>query len=281
MTRINNTITENFARIAEIRYETETPTETISAAVREMGREAVEEAVAVAVNLNSWDGRISDRNREWAQTVTAEGRENQYLEGIDRLHPANLDQLADECRESREADEEAERAINRREAEIDVIGHGAPAEDDPEEERRKALFDHLIVEGIANEDELHEVERVTYYDHGFSFGGDCYIVLTDEEANEEAREAILRDLWAFRAEFIVEHSAFYEDSTTAEDEAVIEALEQVQGRICEGATALCRALIKDIDVFVEDAIDADGRGHFLSMYDGEEYESGEYFIYRN
>ncbi len=35
-----------------------------------------------------------------------------------------------------------------------------------------------------------------------------------------------------------------------------------------------------LDDFVEDAVSADGRGHFLSHYDGEENEQGEYFIYR-
>ena len=45
------------------------------------------------------------------------------------------------------------------------------------------------------------------------------------------------------------------------------------------------ALIDDFDEFVSDAISADGRGRFLSYYDGEENEevvNGEtYFIYRN
>ena len=43
------------------------------------------------------------------------------------------------------------------------------------------------------------------------------------------------------------------------------------------------ALIEEtcrIDKFVDDAIDTDGRGHFISSYDGEEVEAEEYFIYR-
>ena len=35
-----------------------------------------------------------------------------------------------------------------------------------------------------------------------------------------------------------------------------------------------------MDEFIEDAISSDGRGHFLSPYDGEENEEGDYFIYR-
>ena len=35
-----------------------------------------------------------------------------------------------------------------------------------------------------------------------------------------------------------------------------------------------------IDKFVDDAIDMDGRGPFISSYDGEEVEAEEYFIYK-
>jgi len=40
------------------------------------------------------------------------------------------------------------------------------------------------------------------------------------------------------------------------------------------------AIIEDMDSFVQDAISADGRGNFLSSYDGDEQEikiDGEYF----
>lgn len=46
------------------------------------------------------------------------------------------------------------------------------------------------------------------------------------------------------------------------------------------ANSIVKALINDIDTFVYDAIDADGRGHFLSFYDGREHEQDEFFIYR-
>jgi hypothetical protein len=41
-------------------------------------------------------------------------------------------------------------------------------------------------------------------------------------------------------------------------------------------------MIKDMDDFVDDAIGADGRGHFLSHYDGNEVEDREsgLYIYR-
>jgi hypothetical protein len=43
-------------------------------------------------------------------------------------------------------------------------------------------------------------------------------------------------------------------------------------------------LIDDFDYFIEDAINCDGRGHFISSYDGEEveykYKNQVYYIYR-
>ena len=87
-------------------------------------------------------------------------------------------------------------------------------------------------------------------------------------------------MWAFNPDFILRHTKAYENTTDYEDEAIIEALKEVQGRICESANELVYALINDFDEFCEDAIDSDGRGHFLSYYDGEEHESGDYYIYR-
>ena len=67
-------------------------------------------------------------------------------------------------------------------------------------------------------------------------------------------------------------------------ECLAEALEAMQSQKCEGANDAILALIEKTDGglegFVEDAISADGRGHFLSSYDGEENEEGDFFIYR-
>jgi hypothetical protein len=54
----------------------------------------------------------------------------------------------------------------------------------------------------------------------------------------------------------------------------------MQSELCESANAIVKAIISDIDEFIQDAIDSDGRGHFINSYDGEENEHGEYYIYR-
>ena len=103
-----------------------------------------------------------------------------------------------------------------------------------------------------------------------------YLVLTDEEADEQARTDIEDSLWAFNAEFILKSCGLDSGSN------VIESLRKMQEDSCEGCNDFIRALIEGtcgIDAFVEEAILADGRGHFLSTYDGEEGEQDGYFIY--
>lgn len=112
----------------------------------------------------------------------------------------------------------------------------------------------------------------------YSYGPGEYLVLTDDEANAKTTYAILDSLWAFNASFISDHA-----HQQLDDRAIV-ALQKMQNDLCESANPLVRALIKNIGRFVQDAIRADGRGHFLASYDHEEIEArvdGEtYFVYR-
>lgn len=100
-----------------------------------------------------------------------------------------------------------------------------------------------------------------------------YLVLTDEEADQMARDYILESAWAFKYNFLCGHS-----------EAIAEIpqkdYEEMAGKLCESFNKAVLAMINDIDHFVDDAIACDGRGHFLSSYDGEENEENGYFIYK-
>lgn len=102
-----------------------------------------------------------------------------------------------------------------------------------------------------------------------------YLVLTDDEANEKAKEYILDTLWAFNANFIVSECGL--------DYALIDMIEIYKKEKCESANDAISSLIEKtcgLDTFVESAISTDGRGNFLNTYDGEEIKSGDYFIYR-
>ena len=113
------------------------------------------------------------------------------------------------------------------------------------------------------------------YDNVVDAPGAEYLVLDDDEADVACQESIEDSLWAFRPSFL--------SSMTSIDESVFEALADK----CEDANDAVRSIINGscgIDSFVESAIGADGRGHFLGHYDGEENEisvdGAEYYVYR-
>lgn len=107
----------------------------------------------------------------------------------------------------------------------------------------------------------------------FDAPGGSYLVLTDSEADEKAKEYILDSLWAFNYNFLTGHSKAIRAIPQKDYEAMA-------GKLCESFNEAVKAMIDDLDHFIYDAISADGRGHFLSGYDGNENEEGEYFIYR-
>lgn len=127
-------------------------------------------------------------------------------------------------------------------------------------EKIEALAEFLDVES-------EEIEQTTYDENTFTYGSQEYMVLNDEEADKKTEEYIRESLWAFNANFILNHSKI-EDCGLE----VLKAFEEMQEKLCESANELVYALIEDFDDFVQDAIDADGRGHFISQYDGEENE---------
>lgn len=103
----------------------------------------------------------------------------------------------------------------------------------------------------------------------FTWGEDSYLVLTDEEASEKCEEYIKDNLWSFKATFLQEY-------VSLDKKSLNNILE-----LCENANPIIEKLIGEkLDEFVESAIKYDGRGHFLSPYDGEEHEEDEYFIYK-
>lgn len=118
------------------------------------------------------------------------------------------------------------------------------------------------------------------YDHYglevFSLGRQEYAIGTDEEADQACKEYIKDSAWAFQSSFICNYCDLPSEME--------EALEAMQSQKCESANDAILALIKKtdggLDGFVEEAVSSDGRGHFLSRYDGDENEENGFFIYR-
>jgi len=129
--------------------------------------------------------------------------------------------------------------------------------------KQDALAKYLGIEAV-------DVEE-TRAENVFDADGSEYLVLTDGEAYEKARESILESVWAFNPDFLAAHAR------EGIDADVIKAI-QANDR-CEGNNKALTALIQDVDHFVNDAISSDGRGHFLNTYDGEENWESDFFIY--
>ncbi len=122
--------------------------------------------------------------------------------------------------------------------------------------------------------DVEGVQEASYGTNTYDADGGEWLVLTDDEADEAAREYIRESVWAFRPEFLAGYVPEGIDADT---------LQAIQGERCEDANAPILALIEAgsrFEDFAADAIGADGRGHFLAQYDGDEHEAGELFVYR-
>jgi hypothetical protein len=134
-----------------------------------------------------------------------------------------------------------------------------------ETKKEEALAIHLAIKP-------NEVRLTNPNEYEFNADGGDYLVLTEIEADEKARDYILESVWAFNKSFLDSHS----EAISELDDKTFSIIQER----CESANKAILAMIDDVDHFVKDAIMCDGRGHFLSQYDGEENEQGEFFIYR-
>jgi hypothetical protein len=112
-------------------------------------------------------------------------------------------------------------------------------------------------------------------DNRFECEGEEYMILTDLEADSKCYDAVTDSLWSFRPSFILDHVSGVDNTVELQN-----ALADMQDRLCDNSNALIKVMIDDLYDFVNDAVAADGRGHFLAFYDCIEHQEGEYFIYR-
>lgn len=131
-------------------------------------------------------------------------------------------------------------------------------------------------------DSACELDDVTDHDDGhLEIGGVEYFVLTDERADELAKDLARGSIWAFNVNFLSSYVPALRNKRAAT------AWEKAVRDLCEDAGPLVEALLGDrLDEALEDAVGQDGRGHFISGYDGHENEikdplTGErFYVYR-
>lgn len=140
-----------------------------------------------------------------------------------------------------------------------------------------ALAEHL---GIKADAVWALTEKESYDHHGldiYTIEGDQYALGTDAQADAALRDYTENSLWAFKADFILNCCDL--------DESGAASLGDMQEKAGENANAFILSLISrtcGLDYFCEEAERWDGRGHFLSTYDGEEIEllGGKAYAYK-
>lgn len=177
-------------------------------------------------------------------------------------------------------------ADNATEEELDSIGQDRDsvlewAFGDKEEARLGALRAFLVDSGdySAEEFDSADVEPSTYDDSTFDAFGNEYRVLDDSEADSAVLESTRESVWAFNASFLADYMPEGIDA---------DEINAIRGDRCEDANAAMLALIaagpSDLETLARSYADADGRGHALAHYDGEESEvehaGRTWYVYR-
>jgi len=119
----------------------------------------------------------------------------------------------------------------------------------------------------------YEFEMIEATDDSRDINED-WLICTDDEADELARNSIEELVGYFNSQFLMEQTGI--------DTEVFDALRRgasTSEQVMQIIEATC-----GYDSFVEAAISADGRGHFLASYDGEEGEFNNgrmtFYLYR-
>lgn len=144
-----------------------------------------------------------------------------------------------------------------------------------QQEMEKALAAHIGCD-------WSELEPMRFDHYGldsFQVGKEEWAIGSDDDVDDAVCSSIKDSLWAFRASFILEACGLPFE--------LEEAFHAWQEKGCEGCNnALYRLICKtgDFADFVIEAVRCDGRGHFLSSYDGEEVQLdtpvGRFYAFR-
>lgn len=131
-------------------------------------------------------------------------------------------------------------------------------------EKANALLDYV------NEDAYDEPITVEHEDAIIMLSdGSSYAVYTEDEAREEVKQYVMEYFGYFLPDFIA--------GVTGLPEAMFDGNSEYAP---SDVNALLEAVGSSINEFVSEAIEADGIGHFLSGYDGQEINLGNFYAYR-
>lgn len=101
----------------------------------------------------------------------------------------------------------------------------------------------------------------------FVIDGRTILVLTEDESLVRATEIIKNSISYFEPEYLANKTGLPEETFEG-----LEGKDDVVLKIIESQMPLSE--------FIKDAVKYEGYGPFISGYDGEQYEYGDYFVYQ-
>lgn len=113
--------------------------------------------------------------------------------------------------------------------------------------------------------------------------GSKWMVLTDEEADEQTKKHIKEKIWTFDDWFIKNHMSDERIEELENKNIDIDELIVRYQSLKKGGNDAIIDLIGDFDEFVENVIAEDGRGHFLSRNGEEGIQRGgvqDFYVYK-
>lgn len=129
---------------------------------------------------------------------------------------------------------------------------------------KKALYQYLKKSDYP-EVKYSDIQQ-GYNKNNFEVFNREYNVFTETEREKAVKKDIKETIWAFNADFILDHTGI------ERNKQVEKAFQEIQNNMCESCNELFLAMIKNFNKFYQDAVRADGYGLFLSSYDGNENE---------
>lgn len=118
-----------------------------------------------------------------------------------------------------------------------------------------------LVEEVSNVENI-EFDEIEVDGNIITIEGDEYIILDEDEIKERMDQHIQKTASYFNHDFLANMTDLPEEvfqRLIDKNEAVYKLIEKTCG----------------IEEFIEECLSADGAGHFLNSYDGNEYELGE------
>ena len=136
--------------------------------------------------------------------------------------------------------------------------------------RQQLLANHL-------ECDISAIKNSPYKENLFEHENSDYLVLTNEEADKEARVQITDVLWSLDPSLIKKY---------IKTDISIETIEHIQAEMCPNCVYLLLALMENADYFYKEVSEKFGRGYFIAFHDCLEHvifdfeENKRYYIYR-